>query len=155
MAILSEQMENDFRDWAEWIKAEGPAFFLRHHPSVQIESLGEAAPQWRCDGDIFAVEHEGVEYFPKFQFRRQRPHPTIRTVLQAFPPELTCWDRAYWFVSDDPQLGGRRPYKMLEDVDSLVAAAKLEGSKVVERRRQVKRNLAFYAQVGARRGLPG
>lgn len=151
MAIPNEQLEKDFEDWAEWLKAEGPAFFVRQHPSVRIENLSKSATRWRDAGDIFGVEHEGVEYFPLFQFRRGRPHPTIRAVLSAFPSELTCWDRAYWFVSRDTQLGDRRPYQALEDVDGLVAAAKLEGAKIVERREQVKRNLAFYDQVRALR----
>lgn len=90
MAIPSEQLEKDLKDLSEWLEAQARVFFLRHHPSVQIDCLGKSAPQWRSDGDIFAVEHEGIEYFPKFQFHRQRPHPTVRAVLQAFPPELTC-----------------------------------------------------------------
>lgn len=139
----------DLGEMAEQLLAELPALFLRHHPSVRIESLDGSAARWRDEGDIFAVEHEGGEYVPTFQFHAGRPHPAIRAVLLAFPPEVTAWDRAYWFVSADAGLGGRRPCEALDDVDALVTSARLAGAEMVQRRQQAVRTLSLHGRARA------
>ncbi|WP_198384754.1 hypothetical protein [Roseomonas sp. KE2513] len=139
----------DLGKLAETLLAELPVLFARLHPSVRIENLEGSAARWRDEGDIFAVEYEGVEYVPTFQFRAGRPHPTIRAVLSAFPPGLTAWDRAYWFVSADPGLGDRRPYEALDDAEALVVAARLAGARILERRRQAERSLSLHGQARA------
>lgn len=134
---------------AEQVLVELPALFLRHHPSVRIESLDGSAARWRDEGDIFAVEHEGVEYVPAFQFRAGHPHPTIRAVLAAFPPGLTAWDQAYWFVSSEPGLGGRRRCEALDEVERLVASARQAGAEIIARRQEAVRNLSLHRRARA------
>ncbi|TPG37951.1 hypothetical protein EAH89_29730 [Roseomonas nepalensis] len=146
-AVPDARSLDDLGPLADRLLAELPALFLRQHPTVLIGSLDGGAC-WRDEGDIDAVEHEGVEYVPAFQLRDGRPHPTIRAVLAAFPPELTAWDRAYWFVSSEPGLGGRRPCEALDDVEALVASARQAGAEIIAKRHQTKRNLDLHAQAG-------
>lgn len=89
------------------------------------------AARWKKTGDIFSVQHRGNEYFPVFQFREGRPHPTVKTALAALPSRLSSWQRAFWFVSTNGWLSDRAPADALDDPDAVVAAAEREGEEVV------------------------
>lgn len=89
------------------------------------------AARWKKTGDIFSVQHRGKEYFPAFQFREGRPHPTVKKVLAVLPPRLSAWQRAFWFVSTNGWLGDKAPADMLDDSQAVVAAADREGEEVV------------------------
>lgn len=89
------------------------------------------AARWKKNGDIFSVQHRGKEYFPAFQFREGRPHPTIKEALAALPPRLSSWQRAFWFVSTNGWLDDKAPADTLDDPQSVVAAARREGEEVV------------------------
>jgi hypothetical protein len=89
------------------------------------------AARWKKAGDIFSVQHRGKEYFPAFQFREGRPHPTVKKALAALPPRLSPWQRAFWFVSTNGWLGDKAPADMLDDPKAVVAAAEREGEEVV------------------------
>ena len=51
------------------------------------------AARWKKAGDVFSMQHRGTEYFPAFQFREGRPHPTIKKALTALPASLSPWQR--------------------------------------------------------------
>jgi hypothetical protein len=89
------------------------------------------AARWKKTGDIFSVQHRGKEYFPAFQFREGRPHPTVKRTLAALPPRLSSWQRAFWFVSTNGWLGDKAPADRLDDPKAVVAAAEREGEEVV------------------------
>jgi hypothetical protein len=89
------------------------------------------AARWKKTGNIFSVQHRGKEYFPAFQFREERPHPTIKKVLAALPARLSPWQRAIWFVSTNGWLGDRAPADMLDEPQAVMAAAEREGEEVV------------------------
>lgn len=89
------------------------------------------AARWKKAGDIFSVHHRGTEYFPAFQFRDGRPHPTIKRVLAALPDGMSPWQRAFWFVSTNGWLGDKAPAGMLDDPDAVIAAAKREAQEVI------------------------
>ena len=89
------------------------------------------AARWKKSGDIFSVQHRGKEYFPAFQFREGRPHPTIKKALAALPPRLSSWQRAFWFVSTNGWLDDKAPADALDDPQSVIAAADREGEEVV------------------------
>lgn len=89
------------------------------------------AARWKKNGDIFSVQHRGKEYFPAFQFRDGRPHPTIKKSLAALPPRLSAWQRAFWFVSTNGWLGDKAPADMLDDPKAVVTAAEREGEEVI------------------------
>lgn len=89
------------------------------------------AARWKKAGRIFSVHHRGTEYFPAFQFREGRPHPTIKAALAVLPAHLSPWQRAFWFVSANGWLGGKAPADPLDDSDAVVAAARREEQEVV------------------------
>jgi len=89
------------------------------------------AARWKKAGDIFSVQHRGTEYFPAFQFRDGRPHPTVRKALAALPPRLSAWQQAFWFVSTNGWWGDKAPADVLDDADAVVAAGEREGQEVV------------------------
>lgn len=89
------------------------------------------AARWKKSGDIFSVQHRGKEYFPAFQLREGRPHPTIKKALATLPPQLSSWQRAFWFVSTNGWLDDKAPADVLDDPQSVVAAAEREGEEVV------------------------
>jgi hypothetical protein len=89
------------------------------------------AARWKKSGDIFSVQHRGKEYFPAFQFREGRPHPTIKRALAALPSRLSSWQRAFRFVSTNGWLGDKAPADMLDDSQAVVAAAERERVEVV------------------------
>jgi hypothetical protein len=89
------------------------------------------AARWKKTGDIFSVHHRGTEYFPAFQFRDGRPHPTIGKALAMLPASLSPWQRAFWFVSTNGWLGDKTPAEMLDDPEAVVAAARHEAQEVV------------------------
>jgi hypothetical protein len=88
------------------------------------------AARWKKTGDIFSVQHRGTEFFPAFQFRDGRPHPTVKKTLTALPPRLSSWQRAFWFVSTNGWLGDKAPADVLDDPKAVVAAAEREGEEV-------------------------
>lgn len=89
------------------------------------------AARWKKTGDIFSVQHRGKEYFPAFQFREGRPHPTVKKVLAVLPSRLSAWQRAFWFVSTNGWLGDTVPADMLDDPKPVVVAAEREGEEVI------------------------
>jgi hypothetical protein len=89
------------------------------------------AARWKKAGDIFSVHHRGTEYFPAFQFRDGRPHPTIKRVLTTLPDGTSAWQRAFWFVSTNGWLGDKAPAGMLDDPDAVIGAAKREAQEVI------------------------
>lgn len=89
------------------------------------------AARWKKAGRIFSVNHRGTEYFPAFQFREGRPHPTVKAALAALPAHLSPWQRAFWFVSANGWLVGKAPADLLDDSDAVVAAARREGQEVI------------------------
>jgi hypothetical protein len=56
---------------------------------------------WKQAHQVFSVEHEGVELFPGYQFRRFKgqwqPRPSIRGILNALGPVKHPWFLAAWF----------------------------------------------------------
>ncbi len=97
----------------------------------QTKNPYASAARWKKSGDIFSVHHRGTEYFPAFQFRDGRPHPTVKKVLAALPNHLSAWQRAFWFVSTNGWLDDKSPAAALDDVNAMVAAAKHESQEVV------------------------
>ncbi|MGO9233086.1 MAG: hypothetical protein ACLP4V_02975 [Methylocella sp.] len=89
------------------------------------------AARWKKSGDIFSVQHRGKEYFPAFQFREGRPHPTVKKALAALPSRLSPWQRAFWFVSTNGWLSDKAPADVLDDPHAVAAAAEREGEEVI------------------------
>ncbi|MCH7935934.1 MAG: hypothetical protein IH994_02430 [Proteobacteria bacterium] len=89
------------------------------------------ASRWKKDGRIFAVSFHGQDFFPKFQFREGDPHPAMKKVLSALPKEMTPWQTAFWFTSENGWLNGSRPCDAIDDTDAVCRAAEMEGETFI------------------------
>ena len=104
---------------------------VREQAGLRTKNPYATAARWKKTGHIFSVQHRGKEYFPAFQFREGRPHPTVKKALAALPSRLSPWQRAFWFVSTNGWLSDRAPADALDDPDAVVTAAEREGEEVV------------------------
>jgi len=86
--------------------------------------------QWERAGRIFAIETEQGHLFPDYGFdpdNGYRPRASLKRVLDVFCGSETAWGMAYWFMSINSYLGGRRPQDvLLADPDRVVLAARDE-----------------------------
>ena len=81
------------------------------------------ASRWKAAGKIFAVEWQGQQRFPAFQFDHGKPRPLIGKALKIFDGALGPWETAFWFVSSNKWLDGKAPVDVLADKEGIVRAA--------------------------------
>lgn len=81
------------------------------------------ASRWKASKKIFAVDWQGKQRFPAFQFEHGQPRPIIRKLLKIFDGALGPWETAFWFVSSNKWLDGKAPVNVLEDHEAVVRAA--------------------------------
>jgi len=115
-------------DWLTAAQIAGIAGFSASNPSAQPN-------KWKKDGQIFAVRHRGVDYFPGYALGPStdyRPARGLARVLGVFRGRKDDWGLAYWFASINSFLGGKRPQDLLIDQpDRVVAAAEDEVAGVL------------------------
>ena len=100
------------------------------HAGHKASNAYATAARWKKAFDVFSVNHRGSEYFPGFQFREGRPHPTVKQALAALPESLSPWQRAFWFVSTNSWLGGPAPRELLDDEAAVLDAAAHESDEI-------------------------
>jgi hypothetical protein len=122
-ARMTAQARKDVLEGAEWLTAAqitGLAGFSQSNPSAQPN-------KWKKDGLIFAVRHQGTDYFPGYGLDATagyRPHKALAQILRTFGDAKDAWGLAYWFASVNSFLGGRRPQDLLaQQADRVLAAA--------------------------------
>ncbi|WP_448030749.1 hypothetical protein [Bradyrhizobium liaoningense] len=101
------------------------------------EIVGSARlDEWKKDGQIFAVNHRCVEYFPDYVLGPStdyRPAKGLARVLAIFRGQKDDWSIAFWFLSANSFLGGERPEDLLiRNPDRVAAAAADEMGGVVD-----------------------
>jgi hypothetical protein len=128
-ALASDNLELRDRFIAE--VAQHTSAEIGAQAGLKTKNPYATAARWKKAGDIFSVQHRGKEYFPAFQFREGRPHPTVKKALAALPARLSSWQRAFWFVSTNGWLGDKAPVDLLDDPQAIVAAAEREGEEVI------------------------
>lgn len=115
-------------DWLTAAKVAEMAGFSNSNPSTQPN-------KWKKDGQIFAVRHRGVDYFPGYALDPSagyRPAKALAKVLAVFHDKKDDWGLAYWFASANSFLGGKRPQDLLiGKPDRVVAAAEDEVAGVL------------------------
>ena len=86
--------------------------------------------KWKRDGSIFAVQHNGVDYFPLFALDAEanyKPHPALRRVLDIFRSSKGGWSLAFWFAGLNSFLDDIRPQDLLvSKTEQVIAAARDE-----------------------------
>lgn len=121
-ARMAGQARTVVLESGEWLTAAQVAElagFSTTNPSAQPN-------RWKKDGLIFAIRHQGNDYFPAWALDAQanyRPSKHLAPVLCAFGEKKDGWGLAYWFAAVNSMLGGKRPQDMLGVAPQLVLAA--------------------------------
>lgn len=82
--------------------------------------------KWKRDGAIFAIRHNGADYYPSFGLDPDigyRPLKAMAAVIQVLASVKDGWGMAYWFQSANSFLGGKRPQDLLASAPQRVLAA--------------------------------
>ena len=115
-------------DWLTAAEVANVAGFSANNPSAQPN-------KWKKEGQVFAVRHRGVDYFPGYALDPStdfRPVKALAKVLDVFRGKKDDWGLAYWFASVNSFLGGERPQDLLiGEPDRVVAAAEDEVAGVL------------------------
>ena len=106
---------------------------------AQLAGLSNTNPsaqpnEWKKQGLIFAIHHNGVDYFPAYGLDRDvsfRPLKAMARVIEVFAGHKDAWGMAYWFLSDNSLLAGKRPQDLLAaSPDRVIEAARDEVQEV-------------------------
>jgi hypothetical protein len=91
------------------------------------------ANRWKQEGKIFSVTHQGLLFFPAFQFDDDgQPREAVAGVLKALGARLSDWGLALWFTGRYGTLGDRRPVDLLAaEPGKVIAAAELKAGPLV------------------------
>ena len=110
-------------DWLNAAELAQLAGLSPRNPSAQPN-------KWKKQGQIFAIHHNGVDYFPGYGLDPDnafRPLKALAGILAVLAPHKDGWGMAYWFMSVNGFLGGQRPQDLLStDPDCVLAAARDE-----------------------------
>ena len=87
--------------------------------------------KWKREGRIFAIQHDGKDLFPAFQFADGQPLPIIQKILKALPDYLSPWQTAFWFESGNGWLGGKTPQECLTKESEVIDAAEQLGKPTI------------------------
>ena len=97
-------------------------------------NLSAQPNKWKKEGQIFAIRHQGLDYFPAYGLDAEagyRPLKPLAPVLAVFGDAKDGWGLAYWFASANSLLGGKRPQDvLLKSPDRVLAAAADEMAEV-------------------------
>lgn len=107
------------RDWMTAPQIAEVAGFSTTNPSVQ-------PGKWKREGAIFAIRHNGVDYYPTFGLdpsKGYRPLKSMAAVIRVLGAMKDGWGMAYWFQSANSFLGGKRPQELLASAPQRVLAA--------------------------------
>lgn len=115
------------RDWMTAPQIAEVGGFSTTNPSVQ-------PGKWKRAGAIFAIRHNGVDYYPTFGLdpsNGYRPLKSMAAVIQVLDAMKDGWGMAYWFQSANSFLGGQRPQDLLASApDQVLAAAEDEVQEI-------------------------
>lgn len=103
------------------------AGFSASNPSAQPN-------KWKREGQIFAIRHHGIDYFPSYGLDPAsfRPLKAMARLLKIFAGAKDAWGLAYWFESLNGFLGGKRPLELLAKAPDQVMAAAVDELDAIE-----------------------
>lgn len=115
-------------DWLTAAQVAEAAGLSSKNPSAQPH-------KWKKQGQIFAVNHRGTDYFPGYALdpgTNFRPVGMLASIIDVFAGNKDGWGMAYWFGSENSFLGGRRPQDMLISEPALVLKAAEDEVRVID-----------------------
>jgi len=114
-------------DWLTAAQIAEVAGLSASNPSTQPN-------KWKRQRQIFAVHHNGVDYFPGYALDPEadyRPRKSLKPILEVFGDDKDGWGLASWFLAANSFLGARRPQDMLTaEPERVLAAARDEMEEV-------------------------
>ncbi|CAI1684893.1 Uncharacterised protein [Serratia fonticola] len=129
-AAMVARSRNAVLESADWLTAAQVAELAglsASNPSTQPN-------KWKRQKQIFAITHNGVDYFPGYGLDPNtgyRPRKALKPVLDVFGEHKDGWGLAYWFLSANSFLGGKRPQDVLaSEPERVIAAAEDEVKEV-------------------------
>ena len=96
---------------------------IREQVAKKPKNPSEPSSRWKREGRVFAIQHDGKDMFPAFQFADGKPLPIIKKILEALPDYLSPWQTAFWFESGNGWLGGKTPQECLRNESKVIDAA--------------------------------
>lgn len=108
MLVKARKAVLESGDWLSAAELAQLAQLSTTNPSAQPN-------KWKKNGQIFAIHHNGVDYFPGYGLDRDanfRPLKAMSQVIEVFDGHKDGWGMAFWFLSANSFLGGndRRTY---------------------------------------------
>jgi hypothetical protein len=85
--------------------------------------------EWKCNGEIFAIQHGRDDYLPLYGLNpgNHRPRKEMAEILKVFGDAKDGWGLAFWFAGLNSFLDDERPKDVLAtDPERKIAAAKDE-----------------------------
>lgn len=123
MLVKARKAVLESGDWLSAIELTALAQLSTANPSSQPN-------KWKKAGRIFAIHHNGVDYFPAYGLDKDedfRPLKTLAQVIEVFDGNKNGWGMAFWFMSVNSFLGGKRPQDLLlSHPEQVIDAAKDE-----------------------------
>jgi len=127
MLVQARKAVLESGDWLTAAQVANLAGLSTRNPSAQPN-------KWKKQGMIFAIHHNGVDYFPGYGLDPEanfRPLKALARVIAAFAGHKDGWGMAYWFRADNSFLGGQRPQDLLAtDPERVIAAAQDEVQEI-------------------------
>jgi hypothetical protein len=124
-AVMLTQARTAVLESGDWLTAAEVAQLAE----LSTSNTSSQPNKWKNKGQIFAISHKGVDYFPGYGLDREagfRPIKAMAKVIDAFQGHKSGWGMAYWFCSDNSFLGGKRPQDLLATAPERVIEAALD-----------------------------
>lgn len=122
MLVRARKAVLESGDWLTAADIAQLAGLSTRNPSAQPN-------KWKKQRQIFAIHHGGVDYFPGYGLDRDtgfRPAKALAKIIETFEGHKDGWGMAYWFLSDNSFLGGKRPQDVLASAPERVVNAAME-----------------------------
>lgn len=127
MLVQARKAVLESGDWLTAANVAQLAGLSTRNPSAQPN-------KWKKQGLIFAIHHNGVDYYPGYGLDRDagfRPLKALAKVIEVFAGHKDGWGMAYWFRSPISFLGGKRPQDVLgAQPEQVIEAARDEVQEI-------------------------
>ena len=82
----------------------------------QVKNRAAHAHRAKTENKLFAVEYQGDQRYPAFQFDTQtgKPKPIIKQMLETLNGQWSGWQLALWFVTPNGYLDDQTPMDRLD-----------------------------------------